>query len=407
MLKALELASVNRGLPGLVGGPTFQALRDTTQTAFFEVLDEIGLKYTFNQQRNTITLPNGTPILFRSLEKPERLRGANLAWVLVDELTFCKRDAWKRLAARVRHPKAKHLCQAAGWTPNGFDWVYDELVTKSGENGIEVILATPRENYFLPQDYYDNLKADYDEKFYRQEALGEYLNLISGAVYFAFSRSENIKHLEYNPALPLCWSLDFNVNPMASVICQIADYAPFAYLSSKSTRHLNVLDEIVLPDSNVPAVCEEFKRRTEGLRPTGGRLVVRVYGDPAGNARGQTGQSNYELIKAAFRNDSRYELQMMVKSSAPRVVDRVNAVNSLLCNAEGDRRCFMTPKCQEVIRDCEQVVWKTDSAGNSTGEINKTKDGMRTHASDSMGYLIEAEFSLTRTTGGYKTGRLV
>src|ERR1700704_216122 len=106
----------------------------------------------------------------------------------------------------------------------------------------------------------------------------------SGTVYHAFDAQQNVRPLPYNPLAPLCWSLDFNVDPMSSLIAQMEDHTTRqdAIMGYRNVR-LHVLDEIVLPDSNLSEVCHEFVRRARLL--AGHRaLEVRIYGDPAGNA---------------------------------------------------------------------------------------------------------------------------
>jgi hypothetical protein len=64
---------------------------------------------------------NGSEIIFRTMENPERLRGPNLAWFALDELTYTHEAAWTRLLDRLRHPHARRLCGCAVWTPKGYD----------------------------------------------------------------------------------------------------------------------------------------------------------------------------------------------------------------------------------------------------------------------------------------------
>jgi hypothetical protein len=87
-----------------------------------------------------------------------------------------------------------------------------------------------------------------------------------------------------------------------------------------------------------------------------------------------------------------------VRSSNPAVRDRVNAVNAMLCNHQGERRLLVNPCCKQLIRDLERVSWKADSNDNLLSQLDKTNPGL-THVSDALGYLIEAEFGL-RQRGG-------
>jgi len=74
--EALLLSRLNPGLMGLVGAPTYRMLQDSTQRAFFEVLEAEGIDYRFSKQNNSLRFrQNGSEIVFRTMENPERLRG--------------------------------------------------------------------------------------------------------------------------------------------------------------------------------------------------------------------------------------------------------------------------------------------------------------------------------------------
>ena len=116
----------------------------------------------------------GSRILLRAVDEFERLRGTNLAWFGLDELTYAQEGAWLRLEGRLRDPKAKRRCGFAVWTPKGFDWVYRKFIEKPVP-GYEVIQAQPFENRFLLEqvpDFYDRLKDSYDENFFTRKYWG-------------------------------------------------------------------------------------------------------------------------------------------------------------------------------------------------------------------------------------------
>lgn len=405
--EALRLAYDNPGCMGLIGAPTYPMLRDVTRAAFLELLESNRVPHAFKASDNAVHLSEpDSLVIFRSLDKPERLVGTNLAWFGVDELSYCKEDAWRRLEARLRHPKAGRLCGFAVWTPKGYDWVYGRFVGPDRIDGYSAVFARPGENTKLPPDFYERLKKSYDKRFYRQEVLGEYLNIFAGQAYYAFDRTLNVAPVEFNPRLPLCWTMDFNVNPMAALLCQ------------RGADWCNVLQEIVLPNSNTRSACEAFHERAgaylSAMRAAdaaaGGwrtiKLSVEVYGDPAGTQRRSSAdESDWQIVRGFLRDRSAdYEETFSVASSHPAIKARVNAMNGMLLNESGERRLLVNPACKELIADLEQVAWKTDAAGNGTGELDKSNP-KRTHASDGLGYLIEKEFGY-RITGGYGVGNL-
>src|SRR5579885_444417 len=147
--EAIKLSYINAGRTGLIGAPTFPMLRDATQAALIEILEKNKIPYEMNRGDNYLAMKETkSRILFRAVEEFERLRGSNLAWFGVDELTYTSEEAWVRLEGRLRDPKASRLCGFAVWTPKGFDWVYERFIAEPVE-GYETVVATPFENRFL------------------------------------------------------------------------------------------------------------------------------------------------------------------------------------------------------------------------------------------------------------------
>jgi hypothetical protein len=72
----------------------------------------------------------GSRVLCRSVDEFERLRGTNLAWFALDELTYTPEAAWLVLEGRLRDLRAARLCGFAVWTPKGFDWVYRKFISE-------------------------------------------------------------------------------------------------------------------------------------------------------------------------------------------------------------------------------------------------------------------------------------
>jgi hypothetical protein len=76
-------------------------------------------------------------------------------------------------------------------------------------------------------------------------------------------------------------------------------------------------------------------------------------------------------------------VQLRVPTKNPPVRERVGLVNARLRSADDTVRLVVDPKCKELTLDFESVSYKAD-----TGEIDKDRDGARTHLSDALGYLL-------------------
>jgi hypothetical protein len=370
--EALKLTYLNPGRTGLLGAPTFPMLRDATQAALIEILERNRIPHEWNRGESYLRLgETRSRILFRAVEEFERLRGTNLAWFGLDELTYAPREAWLRLEGRLRDPRAARLCGFAVWTPKGFDWVHERFVGSPVE-GYETVQARPFENQFLLErvpDYYQRLKHSYDGRFYEQEVLGEYLELTAGRVYFAFSRAGNVAEVEIAAGSPLLWALDFNVDPMSSVVAQM------------DGEDVRVLDEIVLNRASTYDACAEFGNR---FAEHAGGLVI--YADASGARRQTSGTTDVEILKRFVSERTYGDVRFRIPKANPAVRDRVTLMNSKLESAAGERKLLIHPRCKELIKDFEQVMYKENSQ-----VIDKDRDPKRTHLSDALGYLAWQE----------------
>jgi hypothetical protein len=133
-------------------------------------------------------------------------------------------------------------------------------------------------------------------------------------------------------------------------------------------------------------------------------LSIRVYGDAtAKQRRTSASRTDWQIVKEFFgRYKDRYQASFNVPSANPPVKDRINCVNAKLRNHAGQSRLFVDRSCKHLIKDFEQVCWKTDPHGNPLADLNKS-DTIRTHVSDAVGYLIAKEFPmrpLRRERGG-------
>ena len=192
------------------------------------------------------------------------------------------------------------------------------------------------------------------------------MSLNVGLVYHGFDRNVNVRETKMDPQASLLWALDFNVDPMSSVVAQ------------KKDGIVSVIGEIVLPQASTVDACEEFQSRY----PYHAAGVV-VFGDASGSARQTTGTSDYSMIRDFFRRQGYTNLSFKVPLSNPSIRDRVALMNSQLRAADGESRLFIDSSCKELIQDFEEVAFKPDSS-----VIDKERDSKRTHVSDALGYLI-------------------
>lgn len=406
--EALYLSAISPNCMGYVTAPTHTMLQDAAQRAIFSMLQEEGIEYKYTGgEQDVITFMRGDPnfdatngrltpsqIKFRSTSNHDRLRGSNLAWFGMDELTYSDPEAWSILIQRIREPTANQHNGFGCWTPKGFDWVHKIFINEETRmKNSYVIRATPGENYYLESDYYSTAAAQYDERFARQELMGEYLSVFQGQVYHSYDPKENVTtDVRYVPGLPIAWSLDFNVDPFCSVLLQRVD-GPHQSRAGvrliKPWTEIWAFDEIVLHETNTFKMCEEFGKRTKPLLQLNrNRLVIEVYGDATG-ARRQTSApfgSDHKIIQQWFLDhNSEYDLHWNINNQNPPIRARVNAVNAALCDAGGTHHLKINPNCAILMNDLQSVSWRKGDEGTTTDEGSKRE---LTHSSDALGYYI-------------------
>lgn len=366
-----------KGVYGIIA-PTYNMLDRTTWIEFKEAAR--ALISSENESKKIITLKNGRRVHGHSAENADRIRNETFVGFWIDEARECKnfKLLWNILQGRVLSTKGKGFITTS---PNSYDDIHEIFIANRKKDYGTVRFPTYA-NIYLKKEAIDDLLSNYDEKFAQQELYGEFV-IFEGAVYYTFNRKDNAGDLafevaNYNDDLPLTLCCDFNVDPMVWIIAQVKKN----YLG---LDQIYVIDEIYLKNSNTVEACQEFKNRYPN-HSTG----LWLYGDATGKARHTSSNvTNWKIIEDELYA---YNIIKRVPTSNPAERDRINAVNGMIYNSKKDRRVQVNPKCKHLIRDLEQVSFKEGST-----QIDKTKDLSLTHASDAFGYMIEKEYSLSKS----------
>jgi len=163
---------------GLIGANTYRLLADTTQRKFFELCPPSWVK-RFYKSDQRLELINGSEILFRSLERPEKLTNLNLDWWGLDEIGEVEMETFRMLQARLRKDGGSHRGFGAGNPAGPVHWTYEYFVQKAAiyTDTYSLVQATTYENTFLGRSYGDDLTKSYgkDTLYYKRFVLGEFV----------------------------------------------------------------------------------------------------------------------------------------------------------------------------------------------------------------------------------------
>lgn len=329
------------GTKGIITANSYSQLKKATLTKFFEILNSLNIKYHYKQQDGVIHIGEST-IYAISMEKYDLLRGIEVGWAWSDECAFYKEEAYQVLIGRIRDKDGP--CQWKGTTtPNGFNWLYKRFVVNPPDSSKVVYSATTDNIENLSHNYVKDLKRQYDERLAKQELDGQFVNLNSGNVYYGFDRHEHVKEIPLKDGL-FYIGLDFNVHPLCGV---------FAIFRNNT---LFIVDELYLENSNTFAAAKEIRTRYPNN-------LLRVVADSTGDRRRTSSSTtDLEILR-------RSQLEV-VPFKNPYVKDRYNNLNRLFHY----KKIFISPKCEKLIEDLEQLVYDN-------------KDDMLSHISDALGYV--------------------
>ncbi len=389
-LLGILLAIKFPGITGLVGAQTYTLVRDTTLRTYFEHLDNIGfvdkVDYKWVSAEQKLVFHNGSQILFRHFDEPNKLKSLNLGFVEIEEMSDVPYDTFKMLLARMRQRKRaswkNFTYRIFGHTNPEIQrgWICKTFMENPAPN-YRLISAPTTQNKYLPEGFCDELKKLYDKTYYEIFVLGHPGNMDSNLVVKDFT-DDNVRQIEYQPDLDVHISCDFNVDPMAWVLAHKSDDKVFYF------------DELVLENTTTQKTCEEFCRRYPNHK---GKIIIN--GDASGDNRSCTSEyTNYVIIKrtlAAFG----YDAEIKIKAYNPPIKSRVAAFNAKVRNANGDIGLYISPKCEKLLYNIYNLRYIEGTSKIDVPtytQIKQTKElKFLSHPFDAASYLVDFYWPIT------------
>lgn len=357
--------------------PTHDLIRLIAFPRISELLRECGLSFKLNKSEKVFYISGYGEIICRSMENADSIVGFEIADAVIDELDTLKpehaKNAWNKIIARCRQKKPNQSLNtcAVGTTPEGFRFCYERWEKKATAKYM-LYRAPTASNPYLPESYIDGLRESYPPQLLDAYLEGRFVNLTSGAVYPDFDRVLNHTDEEIKPNENLIIGMDFNVLKMAAVVYVIRDGKPRA------------LDELVNV-RDTPTMARLINERFAGHE-------IVVIPDAAGQAKSSknSSESDHQILRE-------HGLRVEVDTTNPAIKDRINAINALILNGDGERTLLVnTNKCPRFTEALEQQVY--DDFG-----MPDKKTG-HDHVMDAGGYPIAKRFPIIRPITSLKLG---
>lgn len=257
-------------------------------------------------------------------------------------------------------------CTAGHSFPQFDEWMKERWMPDKGLLRLAVTNTTTTE----PKEVWNMLVGSHDHSYLLASGANNYnsFETMSGRVYFPFDRDVHVGKYPYNPQLPVWVGMDFNIDPMSSVVFQ-----------PQSNGELWAVGEIVQFGSNTQDMCEALDKKFWR-----NQSAVTLYPDPAGGQRQHArGETDLDIMReAGFK-------RIKNRRKHPAIADRVNAVNRMLRAADGTVRLKIDDSCKHLINAFEQTIYKP-----GTRDVDKSA-GVE-HSADAAGYCIELEYPVRK-----------
>lgn len=154
--------------------PTYAMLRDSSWRTLLDLGKMLRVVRDVNRSELRLTLGNGSEIICRSTDEPERARGLNLSGAWLDEASLIPRDAYDIVIASLRE-KGRQGWLSATFTPRGKQhWTYQVFGTPRQD--VALFHARTGDNPFLPDGFVDIIRAQYPSSFAAQELDGQFVD---------------------------------------------------------------------------------------------------------------------------------------------------------------------------------------------------------------------------------------
>lgn len=248
-------------------------LKDSVVSLVISILNKWGLEsiYTHNKSDQHIKFTNGSEMLFKGFDDPEKIKSiAGITRVWIEEATELSKDDFNQLNLRVRGRENLQLTL----TFNPVDeehWIKRHFFdTPEIRQNTTILQTTYRNNKFIDEAYKQQLEsyASIDPNYYKIYALGQWGGLTEGRIF------QSWEEVDLFPEVDGFWfGLDFGFSNDPTAIVKVLKANDRVYLEEVCyrtgltnsdiaglLRDYGYKGELVICDSAEPKSIEELQR---------------------------------------------------------------------------------------------------------------------------------------------------
>jgi phage terminase large subunit len=369
----------------LVVREVFDTIYESCYNLVYEVLDSMDLVTTdpaqFRRRKGntrlrvlalksplSFTFPNGSQIIFKGMDKPDKVKSINgVSIVWIEEATEVKYTAYKELLGRIRHPNDS-LHYILSCNPVGKEnWIYQHFFKRLDDEGGETFIAdeellyqkkemivgrtyyhhsTPDDNPFLPKEYLKTLDdiRSFDVPLYTVARWGRF-GATGTRVLPQFSVANgNTRFTEKVNALSFkhhYFGFDFGFEESYNAVISLA--------IDTANRILYIYDEIYMNKvtddvfANQPEM-QELRSKLDRLNENGyHKMLIADNEDP-------------KAIQ--FYRQNGFQIRACRNKFAGSRLSNTRKIKRF-------RKIIAAPHCKNTIRELSDLTYKKDAKGNA------------------------------------------
>lgn len=230
-------------------------LKDSVFKLITAMLSEMGIlsRCEVNKTEKTILFPNGSEILMKGLDDPEKIKSiAGITGIWVEEATEMLEGDFDQLDLRLRGDTVSYKQIILSFNPiDERHWLKKRFFDERPAN-CTALHTTYQDNLFIDDEYREilDLKARVNPNFYRIYMLGEWGK---PDVQSPFMYNFEDRHIGETIIrdIPLRFSLDFNFDPFVCLVLQI--------WRDQDGHHVHFIREHELRNKGVTEMIELLK----------------------------------------------------------------------------------------------------------------------------------------------------
>lgn len=301
-------------------------------------------------------------IEFKGSDREDKLRGAGLKGVVLDEYAFQKEYVWDKVVGPM-------LVQTDGWaifitTPNGvsnhFKKFWDDAVAAEAEPNSQwkTFHFTSYDNPTIKRENLDAEKARLTEEFFTQEYMAEFAKF-TGLIYTGFDDKVHVRDFEVDESWTFYRSIDFGATDPNAV----------SFIGMDKDGVCYFFDELYIDNIYTSDFAELIKQRSAH------RYFVATYADSAAKQIIMD-LSTYGIYCTPVKKN-----QMAQDTSSKEwIIAGINRIHQAL----KDGKIVIHPRCKATIKEFMSYSWRKDRMGDA---VNVPED-KNNHILDEVRYFF-------------------